>query len=236
MYVPQAGKHHTKFFADTLIRDALWGSVYNVWKGHFQKKDMWIIFFWHIRFFLFVSASNALSSTIPGRPETLDLDSNNLYKLMEEHDPEALQRMVEIADTLQGEQGGSNFLDVANSVSNYLCSITGFLLAAPSEERSNLTGRYGVCLLWLVGRLSVCGQLKKFSIFKILLSLKNSKTKMRFRPFWATFTFWNHSLAPPPPMNVIADLVWYIFRLSSSHSSSYIFTLHRHIISSHYLS
>ena len=54
---------------------------------------------------------------MPGRPETLDIDSNNLYKLMEEHDPEALQRMVEIADTLQGEQGGSNFLDVANSVS-----------------------------------------------------------------------------------------------------------------------
>ncbi len=54
------------------------------------------------------------------RPETLDLDSNNLYKLMEEHDPEALQRMVEVADTLQGEQGGSNFLDVANSVSNQL--------------------------------------------------------------------------------------------------------------------
>ena len=47
---------------------------------------------------------------------------------MEEHDPEALQRMVEIADTLQGEQGGSNFLDVANSVSNYFCNITGFLL------------------------------------------------------------------------------------------------------------
>ncbi len=37
---------------------------------------------------------------------------------MEEHDPEALQRMVETADTLQGQQGGSNFLDVANSVSS----------------------------------------------------------------------------------------------------------------------
>ena len=71
-------------------------------------------------FSLFVLASNTLSNTMPGRSETLDLDSNNLYKLMEEHDPEALQRMVEIADTLQGEQGGSNFLDVANSVSNYI--------------------------------------------------------------------------------------------------------------------
>ena len=71
-------------------------------------------------FSLFVLASNTLSNTMPGRSETLDLDSNNLYKLMEEHDPEALQRMVEIADTLQGEQGGSNFLHVANSVSNYI--------------------------------------------------------------------------------------------------------------------
>ncbi len=46
----------------------------------------------------------------------LDLDSHNLYKMMESHDPEALHRMVEISDTMQGEQGGSNFLDVANSV------------------------------------------------------------------------------------------------------------------------
>lgn len=47
----------------------------------------------------------------------LDIESHNLYKMMESHDAEALQRMIEVADRIQGEQGGCNFLDVANSVS-----------------------------------------------------------------------------------------------------------------------
>ena len=42
-----------------------------------------------------------------------------LYKLIENHDPETLHRMVEAADNYT-RQGVPNFLDVANSVSlNY---------------------------------------------------------------------------------------------------------------------
>ena len=47
-----------------------------------------------------------------------------------------------------------------------------------------------------------------YKILKISSNFKNSKTKMCFRPFWATLIFWHPT---PPPNGITPDLAWYKF-------------------------
>ena len=59
---------------------------------------------------------SGLRSTGGSERRVSDREVPSLYKLMEEHDDEALTRIIHVSDTLQGQQGGSNFMEVANSV------------------------------------------------------------------------------------------------------------------------
>ena len=95
----------------------------------------------------------------------LSQDVPSLYKLIEEHDDEALHRMIEISDTLQGQQGGSNFMEVANSVSARVFSCSCFDIWRVNPIRLSFSS--GSCAvdvfiqcrrwLWLDGRVLFVG-------------------------------------------------------------------------------
>ena len=66
-------------------------------------------------------------------------------------------------------------------------------LAAPPHEWSDLSDHYSVCAVVVRWLATLCN-------FLISLDFKNSKTKMCFRPFWATIILDNSPLPLPPPL------------------------------------